>query len=139
MASLFFPNSIVVAWEGDLDWEVDTIKALLVDTAPTDPDFDFRDDLSTLLYDGSYTHPTVGSCVVAYDGTDNRAEFTSATITFSSVAAGTGDAVGLVLYKDVGTEATDPIICYNEFSSSINGNGGDITVACPTNGWFYIS
>lgn len=137
MASLIFHNAALEFMQADIDLENDTLKAMLVDVAPSADDV-FASGPAANEYDGSYTRPTLATIALTDDDGNNWAKFASATITFSSVGAGSGNAVGLVIYKNVTTDADSPVICYCEFTASIMGNGGDITVACPTNGWLTI-
>jgi len=139
MASTFYHEAAKLFMTGDIDLETDTIRAMLVDSDYTeDADHDFADDAAAGEYDGAYTRPTLGTVAVTDDDTNDHAEFGSATITFSSVPAGSKDAKGLVIYKFVTNDADSPLICYCEFSSSIMGNNGDITVDQPTEGWLNI-
>jgi hypothetical protein len=109
---------------GDIDWENDNIKVLLVDTA----------DYSVNIDVDEFHSDVTGAGIVATSGNLGSKTFAlgvadAADVTFSAV---TGDASeALVIYKDSGVSATSPLIAYIDTAAAglpVTPDGGDITV-----------
>ncbi len=109
---------------GDIDWDTDVIKAVLIDAA------DYTVNLAT----HQFLSDIPGAARVA----------TSAPLTGKTVANGVADAAditfpavsgdpaeALVLYQDTGTEGTSRLIAYIDTATGlpVTPNGGDINVA----------
>ena len=136
MASAIYPTfkEALLSQDPSIDLDTDTIKARLVNIG-TDYTYsaahDFIDDVTA--YSGT-TDQTLSNKTVALGVFDN-----TAVITFSAVAidgAKTVDAV--VVYRDTGTPATSPVVCYLEFAAAQTPNGGDIEVDWNASGLFAL-
>jgi hypothetical protein len=109
--------------DGSIDWDTDTIKVLLIDTADYTVDLanhDFLDDVPSAARVG--TAQTLGTKTV----TDGVAD--AADVTFTSV---TGDPCeGILIYKDTGNEATSRLIAFLDTGTGlpVTPNGGNITI-----------
>lgn len=109
-----------------VDWDSDTIKAVLVNIAGGHYTKDLANDqFLTAIASGDRvaTSSALASKTVAAGVAD------AADVTFS---AATGSACGaVVLYKDTGSAATSPLIAYIDTATNlpVTPNGGDITVA----------
>ena len=109
--------------DGSIDWDTDTIKAVLVDTDDYSVDLAAHDNLDDIpaparvATSGALTGKTVAAGVA--DATD---------VTFSEVTGDQSEA--LVIYKDTGTESTSRLIAYIDDATGlpVTPNGGDITV-----------
>jgi hypothetical protein len=119
---------------GEIDFIVDTIKAMLV-TATFVPDADnvFIDaggasDAVDARAAGT-TDQTLASKAIGVDNTGDFAYIDAADPTWTSVAAGS-TIEGVVIYKDTGTTTTSPMICYLDIS--VVPNGGNITIQFAT-------
>ena len=107
---------------GDIDWAVDTIKAVLVDTAAYAVAIDTDEFLSSIPVGDRIATATLGSKTSALGVAD------AADTAFTSV---TGDTVeAIVIYKDTGDAATSPLIAYIDTATGLplTPNGGDVTV-----------
>lgn len=108
---------------GDIAWDTDTIKLVLVDHA---------DDTPNVTTDQFLSHIAAAARVAT------SAAFTSKTITDGvadaadvTLTAVTGDpAESIVIYQDTGTESTSRLIAYIDTATGlpVTPNGGDITV-----------
>ena len=119
--------------QGDIDWENDTFKVVLVDTGAYTPNFSVHEYLDTIGTPArDFGDSGAGGVVLervlstpiqpngALDGDD---------CTFSNVSGATIEAV--VIYKDVGgVAANSPLIAYLDTATGlpITPNGGDIIV-----------
>jgi hypothetical protein len=108
--------------DGTIDWDTDTIKVILVDTALYTVDLvahDFLDDVPVGARVGSAV--TLGGKTVT-GGVADANDATFSAVTGASVEA-------LVSYKDVGgLDSTRRLIAYID-GISVTPNGSDITVA----------
>lgn len=114
---------------GLIDFTNDTIKVMLVTNAYT-PDIDThenRDDVTNEVVGSGYTlgGQVMANIAVVKDTTNDRAtidaddnQWTPSTIT----------AGGAVIYKDVGTPATDLLIGYLDFGGDIISDNGDFDI-----------
>ena len=110
--------------DGSIDWDTDTIKAVLVDTADYTVNLATHDNLDDVPVGARVGTPqTLGTKTVAAGVAD------AADITFPSV---TGDPCeAIVIYADSGVESTSRLIAYIDSATGlpVTPNGGDIDVA----------
>lgn len=108
---------------GDIDWDGDNIKIMLIDEADDVPDLALDQDLadraapSRVATSGNLASKTVAAGVAD-----------AANVTFSAV---TGDeAESIDIYQDSGVEATSRLIANIDSATNlpVTPNGGDITV-----------
>jgi hypothetical protein len=123
MANALYDNGRESFLRGEISWNTDDIKAILVDTALYTVNLDtdqFLDDIP-------------GGAIVATSAnlaskttTDGVAD--AADVTFPTVSGATVEAV--VLYQDTGVAATSRLIAYIDTATGlpVTPNGGDITV-----------
>lgn len=110
--------------DGSIDWDTDTIKAVLVDTAAYTVSIDVHDNLddvpvgARIATSGALTGKTVTLGVADADD-----------VTFTSVSGATVEAI--VIYKDTGVESTSRLIAYIDTATGLplTPNGGNVTVA----------
>ena len=129
--SLFLPKRLADAYF------TGTFKAMLVTTAPSESDldtFDFRSDLTAVECANSGTYASGGSTVTctvsAVDTTNNRV-----SVTFGNPAAWTSatlSAQGMWIYKAVGSAATDELVAFVDFGSTITSTAGTFTATIST-------
>ena len=113
-----------------------TYKCLLVTTLPSESDldtFDFRADIANECA-ASGTYATGGAAVTcsvgAVDTANNRVP-----VTFGNPAAWTGatlSAVGAWVYKNIGSAATDELVCFIDFGGTITSTTGNFTASLST-------
>ncbi len=109
---------------GDIDWDADDIRAVLVDTAAYVINLaahDFLDDVP-----GGARIATFGSGFTSKTTTAGIAD--AADITFTSVSGATVEAI--IIFKHTGVDATARLIAYIDTATGLPviPNGGDITV-----------
>ena len=108
---------------GEIDWEDDDIRCILVDSADYTLDIDAHDNLDDIP----------GGARVATTGALQNASITGGVadaddITFSSV---TGDQFEyIIIYKHTGTESTSKLIACLDTASGLpcTPNGGDVEI-----------
>lgn len=137
MASQAFTPAKCEIARGTLDLSADNIDVVLVMTlsgcqSASESSVASMDDFGTLdEFDGSgYSRKNLTSQQVNQDDPNNRAEMDAADITWSSLGAGTRNALGVLLFKNDGTsnDGASVPIAFLEFSSSQAPNGADFTV-----------
>ena len=109
--------------DGNIDWDTDDIRCILIDTADYTVDLATHDNLddvpaiARVATSGAFTGKTV---------TDGVAD--AADVTLSSVTGDTCEAI--VIYKHTGTESTSRLIAYIDTATGlpVTPNGGDITI-----------
>jgi hypothetical protein len=109
---------------GDIAWDSDTIKCVLVDTAGYTVNLATHDNLDDIP--GGARVATSGA-LASKTTTNGVAD--AADVTFSAV---TGDPCeAIVIYKDTGTESTSRLIAYIDTATGlpVTPNGGDIVVS----------
>lgn len=110
--------------DGNIDWDTNTIKALLVDADYT-PNLATDDNLNDIPVGARVnTAQTLASKTVTAGVAD------SSDPVFSAVTNPT-PIVAVVLYKDTGTESTSRLIAYidNLEGLPLTPNGGNVTVS----------
>lgn len=127
-----------------IDLDTDTIKVMLVNTTyaaladSTKAGHDFRDDVTANEVTGTgYTAggATLANKSLATVSTSNKkwdaddVSWTTSTIT----------AYGAVLYKDVGTAATDPLIGFIDFGGAITSTAGTFLLPWHADGIMVVS
>lgn len=132
MASALYPIAKKAFLDGDIDLLVDTIRAVLIDTATYtySAAHDFYNDLSGVVgtESGAFASKTTTGGV-----------FDAADITFTAVTGATVEAI--VIFQDTGNVATDKLIAF--IDSAVSGlpatpNGGDIVVSFHASGIFAL-
>lgn len=123
MASALYAKGREGFLDGSIDWDTNTIKAVLIDTADYTVNLSTHDNLDDVPSGARVGTPqTLGSKTV----TDGVAD--AADITFPAV---TGDPCeAIIIWKDTGTESTSRLIAYIDTATGlpVTPNGGDITV-----------
>lgn len=110
--------------DGSIDWDTNTIKVVLVDTADYTVNLtshQFLSDVPALARVA--TSPALTGKTVAAGVAD------AADVTLTAV---TGDPCeALIIYQDTGVEATSRLIAYIDTATGlpVTPNGGDITIA----------
>lgn len=75
---------------------------------------------------------TLASGTVTVDGS-------SGNLTYSQDASGFEDARYAVLYKHDASDASAPVICYNDFGTNQNNTSGDLTLQFSSAGIFTLA
>lgn len=138
MANTLYPayKEALLTQSPSVDYDTDTIKLALVKITGTgavsyNAAHDMWDDVSSGV---------VGTPQTLANKTTTGGKASSDAVTFEEVTSA-GNTLGMVLFKDTGTESTSPLIAWYDTGSNVPAtpNGGDITVSPDgTNGWFTI-
>jgi hypothetical protein len=134
MASLIYNSAIDEMARGDIDFDTNTFKAMLVTSSYT-PDKDtheFRDDVTNEApATGNYVAGGETSTVTVTKDTAND----RVTIQFGAVSwsSSTITARGCVYYKSRGgASSADELVAYADFGSDVSSSGGTFSVAAST-------
>ena len=145
MSFVFTPAKQKIA-KGDADFDTLDVRCILVmsnTTADTDQDAATISAIGTLdEYDGSgYARVDIGASTITQDDANNRSEIDYPDFTFgATVAAGTRQAVGFVIYVEVGTDAQDwPVAYVDTGGFPFAGNGGAINVTVNAEGLLQVT
>jgi len=139
MASLVYNSAKRDLVNGTIDLDTHDIRVLLVTTGYTESAaHDFVDDVSgSECTATNYVRKSLTGETVAVDAGNNRAEFTAdASLTWTALGGATNNLIkGMVVYKHVGgTDSANPLICFIDFPSDVQTNGGDVTVTFNAEG-----
>lgn len=124
MANGMFTRAKTALLSGDLDWDADDIRAVLIDSGAWTPNLSTDEYLSDvpggarIATSGAITGKTVSAGVAD-----------AADVTFTSVSGVQSE--GVLIYKHTGVESTSTLIAY--FDTGVTGlpvtpDGDDITV-----------
>lgn len=108
---------------GDIDYDADTIKAILVDSADYALSIDAHQYLSSITSTGIVATSAALSSKTKTLGVADAADITISTVT--------GDQFEyIILYKDTGSRSTSPLIACIDSATGLpcTPNGGDITI-----------
>lgn len=133
MANAFYAFGMESFLGGDLDWDANNIKIVLIDEA---------DDTIDLANDQDLADRAAGSRVATSGNLASKTKTggvaDAADVTFSAV---TGDpAESFDIYKDTGTEGTSLLICNFDTATglAVTPNGGDIILSFNASGIFSL-
>lgn len=123
MADALFAKGREGFLDGSIDWDTDTIKAVLVDHGTDTPVPATDQFLSDISAGARIATSAALSSKTVTDGVADAAD-----ITFSAVSGASVESI--VLYKDTGSAATSRLIAYIDSATGlpVTPNGGDITV-----------
>ncbi|MCO4274262.1 hypothetical protein NG701_07445 [Pseudarthrobacter sp. HLT3-5] len=134
MANSLFDKAREGFLSGQILWNSDNIKAVLVDTGLYTPSLSTNQYLSDIAAGARVATSTNLAGKTIANGVADAADVTFPAVTGASVEA-------IVLYKDTGTATTSRLICY--IDSGVGGipitpNGGDIATAWNASGIFKL-
>jgi hypothetical protein len=112
---------------GDIDWDANTIKAVLIDNGAYTVVIDTHQFLSDIPAGARIAISAALSAKTKALGVAG-----AANVVFSAVAGASVEAIGL--YADTGVPATSRLICYIDTATGlpVTPNGGDINVNWDT-------
>lgn len=140
MSNAMYNYTKVFTLNGSIDWDTDTIHAILVTSTytPNIDTHDYRNDITNEVTGTGYTAggQALVSKTVTIDTTNDRAVFdsndpqwTTATITARAV---------ILAKTRGGASSADELGGYWDFGSDITSTAGTFTVAVNAGGWFYL-
>lgn len=140
MASAFFNNYYESLAKGDIDFDANSFKAMLMTTSYTFDKTDaFRSDLSGEASGTGYTAggQAIDNITITQDDTNDRANIDFDNETFSTITVSNVDSY--ILYKDTGAAATDILVAYIEFTEGAQSTvAGDFVIIPPSGGAFSV-
>lgn len=128
MASIIYNSALDDAVKGNIDFDSDSFKVILV-TSSYSPDKDAHTKRSDVTNEAVGVGYTTGgestSVTVTKDTANDRID-----IDFSDVswANATLTAAGAVIYKTTGTASTDNLVAYLDFAGDVTSTNGTFTV-----------
>lgn len=135
VTGLLYGKVELTIWNKELDYDSDTIKARLHTNTYT-PDQDAHQYLSDLTNEasgGSYVSGgvTLASKTTTYTGATNKHALDAADLTFS-----VAPTARYVVFVDTSpaTDATRPLIGYQNGGADFGGVGGDVTLVLASAG-----
>lgn len=136
-ASLY-GNVHLKAFNGEINWLTDTIKAMLTTSAYT-PNQDTHVYLSSVTNEIAGTGYTAGGVTLS----SKTATYASKVSTFSCAplvwSSATFTARRVVFYKSTGTASTSPLIGWDDFGVDLAPSGGNFTLTPDASGLFTLS
>lgn len=128
MASIIYNSCLDDAVRGNIDFDTDSFKIMLVTSSYTaDKDTHTkRSDVTNEASGTGYTSGGAASAVtVTKDTTNDRIDIDFADVSFTSA---TITAAGAVIYKTTGTASTDNLVAYLDFGGDVTSTNGTFTV-----------
>jgi hypothetical protein len=119
----------------EIDWDTDTIKAVLCTSSytPNQDTHQYASSLTGELSGGSYTRQTLASKTTTYDTSTNTHKLDCADITWTAITAADFQ---YMVYVDTqtGSDSTSPLIAYVNFGSVQTATAQDVTVGIDAAG-----
>ena len=128
MASIIYNSALSDAVTGNIDFDTDSFKVMLVTSSYT-PNKDTntkRSDVTNEVTGTGYT--TGGDSSAATVTTDNANDRIDIAFAGVSWASSTITAAGGVIYKTTGSASTDNLVAYLDFGGDITSTSGTFTV-----------
>lgn len=127
MANALYDKGRQKFLEGNISWNGDSIRCVLIDTAGYSVDLAVHEFLSDIPLAARVSTSS------ALTGKTTTAGVANANpVTFAGVSGAQSEAI--VIYKDTGAEATSPLIAYLDTATGlpVTPNGSDIIVNWST-------
>jgi hypothetical protein len=123
------------AFNAEIDFDTDTMKAMLCTST-------YAPNQDTHRYKSSVTNEVTGTGYTARGVTltTKTVTYTAGTNTLAldaddpTWAASTITARYLVVYKDTGSDATSPLLCYVDFGADVSSTNATFTYQVPAAG-----
>jgi hypothetical protein len=135
VSSKVYGPALLSLWNAELDWDTNVFKALLTTSAytPSQDTHRYKSDVTNEVTGTGYTAGgvTLASKTIAYDGPSNTLTLDCADPAWPT---STLTARYLVVYKDTGTAATSPLVCYVDFGEDRSTGATTFTYVVPSTG-----
>ncbi|AFU86559.1 hypothetical protein D869_gp077 [Caulobacter phage CcrRogue] len=129
MASLVYNSMLHDLVNGDIAFDTDTFKVMLVTSAYT-PNKDThtrKNQVTNEVTGAGYTAGGQASAVtITPDTANDREDLSFATVTWTSA---TITARAAVIYKDTGTASTSPLVAYVDFGTDVSSTNANFAVS----------
>lgn len=131
MANFAYTHAKHLINKGDIDFDVDDIRVLLVDSSTTS---DTEEDVTTIsgittlgeLSGTGYVRKALANEIVNKDDVNNRSEFDADDVVWTGINAGTAQAA--IYYKHVTNDADSIPLFYVDSDFPFVTNGGNMTI-----------
>lgn len=123
-------------WNKEIDYDTDVIKAMLttVTYVPNQDTHDYKDDVTNEVSGTGYTAggATLASKTVTYTAGTNKHVLDAADVqwTSSTITA----RIAVVYDSSPATDATRPLICYQDFGADVSTTNGTFTIQWNASG-----
>lgn len=118
---------MLAVWNKEIDWDSDTITAGCSTSGytPDQDTHDYLNDITNEVSGGGYSRQTLTGKTTTYTGATNKHVLDASDVTFSSATF----TMRTLWLADTtpGTDATRPLIGYQNSDVDITGGGGDLT------------
>jgi len=134
MSSFLYTHAAAEILKGNIDFDADDLRVLLVmtnTTVDTEKDVDDIDAFTTLdEMDGSnYARKALAAEAVAEDEANDRGEFDADDVTWTALGAGARNVQAAVLYKHVNDDTDSiPIAYIDSGGFPFTATGADVTI-----------
>lgn len=131
MANALYGKGREAFGNADIDWLVDDIRIILIDTADYTVSIDVDDFLNDIP-----SGARVATSGALTSKTNTLGVVDAADVTFTAVTGDQSEAI--VIYKHTGTESTSNLIAYIDTATGlpVTPNGGNIVVQWANSGNF---
>lgn len=123
-------------WNKEIDYEADTIKVMLttVTYVPNQDTHDYKNDVTNEVTGTGYTATgeTLASKTVTYTAGTNIHVLDAADVSWTSSTITARIAV--VYDASPASDATRPLICYQDFGADVSTTAGTLTIAWNASG-----
>jgi hypothetical protein len=122
------------AWNKEIDFDSDTIKAVLCDIGytPNQDTHQYASSLTDECTDASYSRKTLSSKSVSYDAATNTFKLDAADFGWTALT----ETFRYMVYVDTqtGSDATSPLIAVVDFGSQQTVSAQDVNIALDADG-----
>lgn len=131
-----YGKMFLAAFNKEIDWLDDVIKVMLTTSAYT-PDqdvHDYKDDVTNEVSGTGYTATgaTLANKTITYTGGTNKVKLDADDASWGSSTITARTAV--VYDSSPGSDATRPLICYQQSDADVSSSSGTFTVQWHTDG-----
>ena len=128
MASIIYNSALDDAVKGNIDFDTDSFKIMLVTSSYT-ADKDAHTKRSDVTNEATGTGYTSGgdatTVTVTKDTANDRIDIDFTDVSWTTA---TLTAAGAVIYKTTGTASTDNLVAYLDFAGNVTSTNGTFTV-----------
>lgn len=122
------------AWNKEIDFDSDTIKAVLCDSGytPNQDTHQYASSLAGECTDGSYSRKTLAGKSVSYDGATNTFKLDASDFGWTALT----ETFRYMVYVDTqtGSDATSPLIAYVDFGTDQTATAQDVNITLDADG-----
>lgn len=135
-----FESFIEKQYVAGIDWDADTFKIALTNTAPNVATNDFFDDITEISAGNGYSAGGTATTITA-SRSGGTLKVSGSDVVFTASGGSIGPFRYAIFYKSTGTAGTSPLVSYWDYGSNLTlASGETFTVDFDaTNGIFQSS